>query len=498
MKRPSWATIQLVAIAVIVVLAGCGSGPSGTQSPTAATPATATATPSPTATATPTPTERPAQNPWGQTEVTVAVAVNESARAAPYQSVLENAVTRMNDDIVPSLSEDVTFVTVGQPASADIVVELRPTIRECGTDTSDDSFVWCSESFDGVDTIQDTIRLQVTTRYTDAGVTQHLTEALTRTLVDSDLGRTVGLNYSDTVAYPLADPWPGKNELTVAIESEVPSERDYRALVTEALRYWEEADGEYGEYEATFEVVSEPADADIVVTFTTEITECGVESTELTLGCASLLGPSQPALNPERVEIETGYTDDSTIRVLKHEFGHLYGLEHGQSPKPLMNAEFDAIRLPQQDAVEKENPWESDTLRVYTDYDSFDHPESEVREQVTETLAYYEGGAEGNAPDIEFVTAANESTADIVIRGYSDVGAPCGLDSGSCIEIFGGSTDADDALEYYSLQRIQLIELPADRIGWHVGYQLAAAFPGYDVPPPFDEPESDERSDWWK
>lgn len=496
MNRPSWPTIRLVAVALAVVLAGCGSAPSGAESPTSAPPDTAT--PSPSATATPTATERPVQNPWGKAEVTVAVSVDDSARSAPYHSLLETAVARMNDDIVPSLSEEITFVAVDRAASADIVMELRPTIQECGTDTSEDTFIWCSDSFGGADTIQDTVRLQVTTRYTDAGVTQHLTEALTRTLVDGDLRRTAGLNYSDTVAYPLADPWPGKNDLTVAIESEVPSERDYRPLVTEALRYWEEVDGEYGEYEATFEVVPDPADADIVVSFTTEITQCGVETSELTLGCASLLGTSSAALSPERVDIETGYTDESTIRVLKHEFGHLYGLEHGQSPKPLMNAEFDATRLPQQDAVEKENPWERDTLRVYTDYDSFDAPESDVREQVTQTLAYYEGGAEGNAPDIEFVTAANESTADIVIRGYSEMDAPCDLDSGSCIEIYGESTDADDALEYYSLQRIQLIELPTDRIGWHIGYQLAAAFPAYDVPPPFDEPDSDDRSDWWK
>jgi hypothetical protein len=85
--------------------------------------------------------------------------------------------------------------------------------------------------------------------------------------------------------------------------------------------------------------------------------------------------------------------------------------------------------------------------------------------------------------------------ADIVVRGAS-----MGLPSNE--SLYGRSTDGDAALEYFENQTIRVdSDLDPERLGWHVGFWvgdsvLAASGPE-DLPPAFDDPETDPRKAWW-
>lgn len=300
------------------------------------------------------------------------------------------------------------------------------------------------------------------------------------------------------------NPW-GEQNVTVAIWNRANPDRSIGPLVNETLAYWNEHASEYGDYDVTF--VSRPnrRDADIAVEYVTNIDECGYDSTDDTVGCAPVLDKYDTADRLERVRVVAGYSNNSTVQILKHEFGHVLGIDHGEEPMPTMQEIGQFRYLSQPDIADRPVPWFNSTLSVYADFETLPgHDRDDAREQVNHALDYYESGADGAVPrNVSFVWTSNESAADVRIR-FPDDPFDCGgehMREGSCGSSWAYNTDTDDAYEYYSEYLIRLRGLDMDVVGWHVGYWLADAMGLVEdeLPDPFvDAGHDDRRSDWWE
>lgn len=428
--------------------------------------------------------------------MSVGLSMSEDAREnVDYSSLLAASVERMNAEFITQSRFEAEFIVADSTETADIVLSLQPTISNCDGDSQRGTFAYCAPNYAAVGEANGVTQISVASRYSNEDI---------QTLIDSALARTVAITWASdgslrrqTAELTPVDPWLGKNELTVKVSSRSNVDQDITSAVEDALEYWESNDDRYAYYNATFTLDSDAEDPDILIQAVDSVSVCGGGDTTSTIGCASLLTQGQLASDLERVNVVAGYNQATTTQIVKHELGHLYGLEHGDEPADIMKPTVETETLPQTDAVDKENPWEQSTLNVYVDYDTFDAPQATVEQQITYTLDYYNSGADGYTPDgVNFVEVSSEADADITITSYTDSVSdfPCSFDYGSCNTIYGSSPDADEALETFEAQEISIRLSDSDTIGYHVGYNLNTFSAG--APPPFREDA--DRDGWWR
>lgn len=264
------------------------------------------------------------------------------------------------------------------------------------------------------------------------------------------------------------NPW-GKAPIVVAVRNDNASFEDRTNLVTDAIRYWETEGRDYAGWEPTFTVEPDATDPDVVVVFTANITRCELDHPGQITGCASVLQASSQPATPEVVEVVPQRTRYLTRETIKHEFGHLLGLRHGDEPTDVMDREFVPF-----------SRYRAADYLVSVEYPSSFAGDDRSRENIRHALDYYEAGAEGwLAANVSFAFT-DEAAADIEIVVTTQSPA--------------GST-AD-----FRARRIALNGLPLDRHGWHVGYWLGFLFgaeDAEDLPPAFNDPDTDDREDWW-
>jgi hypothetical protein len=202
------------------------------------------------------------------------------------------------------------------------------------------------------------------------------------------------------------------------------------------------------------------------------------------------------------VWLRTGLRADSAALVLKHEFGHLLGLDHDDAPADVMAARRVLYTRPQPNATEVAFPWADRSFDVYVDVSNTSEP-VRARWQVRYALRYFGERAEGEVPgvpaNLTFETTTNRSAAEVVIEtaGVS----PCGGGAGSCGATRGPDPDGDGTVESYDRLTITLVDLDPTAVAWHVGYWLAfglGAERDADKPPPLRNASYvDRRSQWW-
>lgn len=300
----------------------------------------------------------------------------------------------------------------------------------------------------------------------------------------------------ETPSSPAAaeSPW-GTDPVVVAVDGG--GSRNVTPLVRAAAAYWNENASRYAGYPVEFRIVPDATDPDVRVRFVDGIPDCGVDEDVVdAAGCAPLVTTERPRTAP--VEVVRGLSDDSTVLVLKHEFGHLLGLTHADQPADVMQARAVLYTEPQVDAVDRAFPWRDATFSVWVDVANASDPAG-ARTQVDRALAYYEDGAPGTPSNITFRAAETERDAEIVVR-YAET-SPCGSGPGSCWVTRGPDPDGDGRIERYDTLRIYVLGVDTDAVGWHVGYWLAQGFGAEDdadKPPPFrDADYRDRRSEWW-
>jgi hypothetical protein len=304
---------------------------------------------------------------------------------------------------------------------------------------------------------------------------------------------------SETPPPSVADrvsPW-GADPVVVAIEADAERSRNVTPLVQSATAYWESNAERYAGYQVEYRVDPDADRPDIVVRFVDEIPDCGGVGDAA--GCAPLVRDARQIDRPESIWVRGGLSDESTVLVLQHEFGHALGLTHADAPARIMQAETVLYTRPQPNATERDFPWADGAFTVAIDVEGAPDPAT-ARKQVRHALAYYEDDPPGMPSNLTFETVSNASEADIVVR-YAETSA-CGSGGGSCWTVNGPDPDGDGAIERYEYLAIDLVGVDTEAVGWHVGYWLAHVFGAEDdveKPPPFrDADYRDRRSEWWE
>lgn len=294
-----------------------------------------------------------------------------------------------------------------------------------------------------------------------------------------------------------SNPW-GDDPIVVGIQSP-DTERDYTETVERATAYWESNAAQYAGYDVEYRVDPTAASPDIVVNFVDAVPACG--DARDAVGCAPFVTDSRQIVRPEQVYVQTGLSTESTVLVLKHEFGHTLGLRHTDEPTDVMQAESVLYTQPTPNATERAFPWADPNFTVYVDYANVSEAErSETRQQIQHALTYYENGADGSVPsNLTFRFVDSPEAADVTVR-FSET-SPCGQGTGSCFRTFGPDSDGDGAIEQYTALRITLVDLDTRAVGWHVGNWLAYGLgmeQASEKPEPFrDADYRERRSEWW-
>ncbi|WP_324759965.1 matrixin family metalloprotease [Haloarcula sp. GH36] len=267
--------------------------------------------------------------------------------------------------------------------------------------------------------------------------------------------------------HPLAE-----ETVTVAVDG-TPRER---GLTSSAIRYWNENAGQYIDFNVTFRVLAgdgSQRDPDVVVTYTESVTGCGDD--DLSAGCSPRPNASTGLERPAEIEVQRGLSNESTILVAKHEFGHLLGLRHDDEPQSVMYHERDLSTRDRPNASERAYPWEEARITVAVRNGSLPAEERAVyREEVAYAVAYFRSGADGAVPsNLAVRTVEDPDAADVVVTPVEN--SQCRDSPGSCSLVRGEDPDDDSALETYRRVEIETQGIDTDAISWHVARQLAQA-----------------------
>jgi hypothetical protein len=284
--------------------------------------------------------------------------------------------------------------------------------------------------------------------------------------------------------------------VVVGVENETEDSRNWNAMVAPAIAYWEENAERYVNYSVEFDLDPDAENPDVLVSFQ-ETVECRGETGWL--GCSPDVESIDRSPDPMVVAIKTGYTNDSTVRTVKHEFGHLLGLDHGAEPMPLMTAQQESLALEQPNATSKAFPWRDRNLSVYVDYGSLSPDrQTGAARQVSRALAYYQHRVNSSKwGNVSFTAVTDREAADLRIEFARDPSLLQG--AGSIGRPKGPDVDGDGRVEYYTESRIVVSNVRTNAIGWHVGYWIGVSLGAEhasDLPEPFRN--GTRTDDWWR
>lgn len=281
---------------------------------------------------------------------------------------------------------------------------------------------------------------------------------------------------SESVSADRPNPW-GTEEVSVAIATEgTPSEAQRQSVAT-AIAYWNQRHDRYTQHDVTFVLDQDEQRPDVMVDFEPRIDRCGDDGDRIILACAPRYDEGQRASGLSVVRVREDRPEPALADTLRHEFGHLLGLQHGEGPMPVMAAQKSFERPESMlDASERVNPWHVSTLTVAVVQDG-DYRQDALEAHVREALEYYERDPKGwDGPTPRFTLVRDAERADMVLRVTRD--DACEIGGGYCWSVSGEDLDDDDSLEYYTEFEATFGGLDSQYLSWYagrvIGYALGA------------------------
>lgn len=474
-------------VAALVVLAGCSFGPTPSE------PGTATAGGSSSPPATGAGSTASSAHPWANEVVVVAVD-DTTAGSRAFAPLIREALSAWNGSAVAGGT--VRFVVDPDAENPDLVVTIQSRVTRCGDQTTDTSFSYCVPRLDRGSTPAEPVEAQVSGRYADETFV---------VLARGGFAHLVGQEPESADGYPPAkirylNPWPFTDPVVVNVTNEVNESRAFAPLVQAAIDWWAGRPPTERNYTATFVVRPNAPVADVQVRLVRDIESCGIEDHARILGCADLLNESTLARANVTVLIKAGYTDESTLTTLKHEFGHIYGRRHGQAPMPVMNETQPTARLwPMPNASDRPFAWNRSTLTVFVAAGGSVDADAAWAD-IEPAFGYYERGADGwLTHPVTFERTTRRSSADIVVRVTDD--PVCGFEHGGVcdIAIDGVNLDSDPAYERYTHETFVVTTTDRTSRAWMTAFALGFVLGASDQDE-LPEPLRDSRranEEWW-
>lgn len=294
---------------------------------------------------------------------------------------------------------------------------------------------------------------------------------------------------TETVAEP--NPW-GEPTVTVGVQARDGEPNGVERLaVEETVAYWNDHSAAYSSYDVEFEFAPDEPRPDISVYYVSHIDDCGVsKGGAITLACAPRFDEGETASVPTTVRVRDSRPLGDLRFSVKHEFGHLLGLRHGEGPMPLM-AERTAFEPghPVIDATERGNPFHDPTISVAVTQDGT-YEQAVLEAHVREALDYYE--TESVSPleaTARFRMIDDPERADIVLRVTRD--EACSADGSYCWTVTGEQLDRDAPLEYYTGFEATFSDPEPRYLSWYIGRVMGFAMGAQDeseLPNTFSDP----------
>lgn len=468
----------LVGVIFLLLLAGCSSFTDNGPDQSTLTP-----------TETPSESTPSAVNPWGEQAVSVRIASDATVKnLSRHRSALREAI-RWHNDAEPAEYEIQLTYTADE--SADLTIEPSETISQCGYERTTDSFLFCSPQYDAGENAPATDTIKITTRYEQPTTETFYREALSY-LTGTDHPRERG-DIQRPTPVSVRDPWPARDTVVVNISDAPASDSPQR--VRQVLEYWSTGEGaQYRNYSQEFVLRPDAEQAAVTVNYTNDIGRCGFTNQSDIGGCAPTLSGDRYASDHSEIRIETGYVADSREQILIHEFGHLYGRLHGQSPSPEMNATIDLTQTATPNATARDQPWRNDLLRVYLDRQSVENRDIDidtVERELGNSFEALEDDVTVIPEEVRFERVDERDQADIIIT-INELDTGTGSDS----TLYGSDPDADTALEEYTELYITLgARTPAEDYGYHMAYWVIRSFVD-EQPGHIDADGNDDREGW--
>jgi hypothetical protein len=316
----------------------------------------------------------------------------------------------------------------------------------------------------------------------------------------------VDLPYDDrTVSEPPSEvydnPWRTE-EIVVTVDHRA-GERNVVPDVMRTVRYWEHEADRDAAYDPEYRVVSEHPEPDLRVAVVRTVEGCGVHADKVALGCAPVLEADSSVEGTVTVQVRAGHSSNTTEAILKHEFGHTLGYEHGDAhdgdheavmtENLTAQADGDVV-----DASNRTYPWASKTLSVAVA--GGDSLRDTQRDRLETAARFLSTGADGAIRNPPSVTVTDDPTeADVVVAFEENATCEDGHGSepaGSCVDWLGPDVDDDGAPEYYTGARIVVGEGGHAKPGWHVGYWVGDTLWTDRVPAPFHGWEHPPATTW--
>lgn len=290
-------------------------------------------------------------------------------------------------------------------------------------------------------------------------------------------------------ATPLPDaaknPW-AKKPVTVAIVKDHNESRTVEPQVRSALAFWERNETSF---EVEYQLINDSSQADIVIRFVEKIGECGSESDEEVIGCAPVYTAVGSANEQTTVRIETGYDNESTTTILKHELGHTLGLEHSDENTHWFMAEKISVgTFPQPDVGDREWRWENREVKVYANVSqAADHRHDFLRNEIQQMVWTYSDYDHRDIPEnTTFQMVDDPEKANVVVKIVDQT--PNGEYSQGLVA--KADPDKDGNTEFYSTATIYIRDAYHDDVEQYAGNWLGwilYADRDADLPQPYRE-----------